>query len=49
MNQSFGDNSVSSSTDETIELIAKLAKLRDDGAITEEDFNNKKAELLARI
>jgi len=38
-----------SSSDEVIELIAKLAKLRDANAITEEDFNTKKIELLARI
>lgn len=38
-----------SSSDEVIELIAKLAKLRDASAITEEDFNTKKLELLARI
>lgn len=37
------------STVDTIELIRELAKLRDDGAITKEDFNNKKTELLARI
>lgn len=38
-----------SSTDEIINLIDKLAKLRDSGALTEQDFNTKKAELLARI
>ncbi len=34
---------------DTLEIIGKLAKLRDANAITEEDFNNKKAELLSRI
>jgi hypothetical protein len=38
-----------SSTDEIINLIDRLAKLRDSGALTEQDFNAKKAELLARI
>ena len=42
-------HSAQPSTDETIELISKLAKLRDSSAITEEDFNSKKVELLARI
>lgn len=37
------------STDETINLIGQLAKLRDAGALTDEDFNLKKTELLSRI
>jgi hypothetical protein len=37
------------SADEIISLIGKLAKLKESGAITEQDFNNKKEELLARI
>lgn len=37
------------SVNNSIELIEKLAKLRDVGAISEDDFNNKKTELLARI
>ncbi|MBR5712351.1 MAG: SHOCT domain-containing protein [Lachnospiraceae bacterium] len=36
-------------TDEVFALIEKLAGLRDKGAITEEDYNRKKEELLARI
>lgn len=36
-------------TNEIINLIEQLAKLRDAGAITEQDFNSKKMELLARI
>lgn len=48
-NQPNPDTTFQSSTDDIIELIGKLAKLRDSGAITEEDFNTKKTELLARI
>jgi hypothetical protein len=42
-------NSVTTSTDDVINLIGQLAKLRDAGALTEQDFNTKKMELLARI
>jgi hypothetical protein len=38
-----------SSTDEVIGLIEKLAKLRDAGALSEQDFDAKKNELLTRI
>lgn len=38
-----------SSADDIIELISKLATLRDSGAISEQDYNTKKQELLARI
>ncbi len=38
-----------SSADDAIAMIEKLAKLRDAGAITEQDFNSKKSELLNRI
>ena len=37
------------STDEIISLIEKLANLRDIGALTDEDFDVKKKELLARL
>jgi len=37
------------SADDIIELIAKLAKLREAGAISDQDFDTKKAELLARL
>lgn len=37
------------STDEVISLIEKLANLRDVGALTDEDFDAKKKELLARL
>jgi hypothetical protein len=30
-------------------LLRKLAKLRDDGVLTEEEFQIKKAEILARM
>lgn len=48
-NVSMNTGTTLSSTDDLIELIGKLAKLRDLGALTEEDFNAKKTELLARI
>ena len=35
--------------DEVFATIERLATLRDKGAITQEDFDAKKAELLARI
>ena len=41
--------SINASSDDLIELIGKLAKLRDAGAITEQDFDAKKSELLARL
>lgn len=34
---------------DTIELLGKLAELRDAGALTDDEFNNKKAQLLSRI
>ncbi len=42
-------NSGNASSDEIINMIEKLAKLRDAGAITEQDFNAKKVDLLNRI
>lgn len=39
----------SSSSDELIGLIEKLARLRDAGALTDQEFNAKKSELLGRI
>ena len=38
-----------SSTDDMIVLIEKLARLRDAGALTDDEFNAKKGELLSRI
>ena len=46
---SAAENATLSQTDSVIELIGKLAQLRDVGALTEDDFNSKKIELLARI
>lgn len=43
------DTNVTASINNSIELIGKLASLRDAGALSEEEFNNKKAELLSRI
>jgi hypothetical protein len=37
------------SAESIIGLIEKLSKIRDAGAITDEEFNAKKAELLSRI
>ena len=37
------------SSDEAIELIGKLAKLRDAGAISDQEFDTKKQDLLSRI
>ncbi|WP_293387718.1 SHOCT domain-containing protein [Nevskia sp.] len=37
------------SADELIGLIEKLARLRDAGALTEQEFNTKKSELLGRL
>ncbi len=48
-NQPISDNSPNPSSNEIISLIENLAKLRDSGAITEQDFESKKMELLARI
>ncbi len=45
--ESLGNHS--QSADEVIQLIEKLAKLRDAGALSEEDFSTKKMELLSRI
>ena len=36
-------------TDQIVDLIAKLDDLRDKGVITEEEFNQKKADLLAKM
>lgn len=47
--QPLHKTSVQTGSDEIISLLEKLAKLRDAGAITEQDFNAKKTELLARI
>ncbi|MCB5162288.1 SHOCT domain-containing protein [Marinomonas algarum] len=41
--------SAASSVDEVIQLIEKLAKLRDMGAISEAEYNTKKTDLLSRI
>jgi hypothetical protein len=38
-----------SSVDEVIQLIEKLAKLRDMGAISDNEYNSKKTDLLNRI
>jgi hypothetical protein len=37
------------SSDTIIDLIQKLSALRDAGALTDDEFNTKKGELLSRI
>jgi hypothetical protein len=37
------------SVDDVIQLIEKLAKLRDMGAISDNEYNSKKTDLLNRI
>lgn len=53
MNQSMGDIPVTGagarSSDEILTLIEKLARLRDNGVISDEEFNTKKSELLSRL
>lgn len=39
----------SASADTIIELIQKLSQLRDAGALTDDEFNSKKSELLSRL
>ncbi|WP_419660700.1 hypothetical protein Dvar_11020 [Desulfosarcina variabilis str. Montpellier] len=52
-NQSMEDIPAShadaSSSDEILNLIEKLARLRDNGVISDEEFNTKKSELLSRL
>jgi len=46
VNSSFADQS---STDAIITLIEKIAKLHESGALTDDEYNSKKSELLSRI
>ncbi|MGX9419093.1 SHOCT domain-containing protein [Vibrio sp. RC27] len=49
-NQSNSQNSSQQySTNETLQIIEKLAQLRDLGALTEDEYNLKKSDLLSRI
>ncbi len=48
-NQTSSNNPTHTSSNEIINLLEQLAKLRDAGAITDQDFNSKKIELLAGI
>jgi hypothetical protein len=41
--------SVPSNANDALELLGKLAKLRDVGALTDDEFNAKKTEILSRI
>jgi hypothetical protein len=53
MNQSMADIPATgaevSTSDEILNLIEKLARLRDNGIISDEEFNTKKSELLSRL
>ena len=46
VNSSFADQS---STDAIIALIEKITKLHESGALTDDEYNSKKSELLSRI
>lgn len=46
---SSSNNITEQSADTIIELIQKLAQLHDAGALTNDEFNNKKSELLSRL
>lgn len=49
MGNSNNNSTNSSSTDDIIMLIEKIAKLHQAGALTDDEFNSKKIELLSRI
>lgn len=51
MNKSKEDKSkdVDNSSEEVIKIIKKLAELKEEGAITEEEFQQKKSKLLSKI
>lgn len=44
-----GQNSTQASTDDIVALIEKLSRLRDAGALSDDEFNSKKTELLNRL
>lgn len=49
-NSNFANNSsMPANANDALELLGKLAKLRDAGALTDNEFNTKKAEILSRI
>lgn len=47
--QSQGQQQTKQSSEDVMGMIEKLAKLKDAGAITEDEFNSKKKELLAKL
>ena len=49
MGNSNSNSTNPSSTDDIISLIEKIAKLHQAGALTDDEFNSKKIELLSRI
>jgi hypothetical protein len=48
-NNSSSANNFSVPANDALELLGKLAKLRDAGALTDNEYNSKKAEILSRI
>ncbi|MEL0657732.1 SHOCT domain-containing protein [Psychromonas arctica] len=49
VNKTITNNSNTETTNQTLESIAKLAELRDLGALTDDEYNSKKSDLLQRI
>lgn len=49
VNEPVNNNVNTETTHQTLEIIAKLAELRDLGALTDDEFNTKKSDLLQRI
>ncbi|MEI8606789.1 SHOCT domain-containing protein [Pseudoalteromonas sp. B160] len=47
--ESTAINASQYSVNETLDIIEKLAQLRDLGALTDAEFNEKKSDLLQRI
>ena len=48
-NKKTGEVNVKKESDEVIELIKKLADLHSAGILTDEEFSEKKSELLSKI
>ncbi len=47
--QQSADKSTATASDDIVSQIEKLAKLKDQGILTEEEFSSKKAELLGKL
>ncbi|GAA4086412.1 SHOCT domain-containing protein [Zhongshania borealis] len=48
-NSDSNTNNTNYDVNQTLDLLSKLAQLRDAGALSEDEFNTKKAQLLSRI